>query len=54
MMAFLRIMGSIALWYHGTKNNAKLPYPANFQKLNRNNRPPTASPARASSPARKK
>jgi ABC-type multidrug transport system permease subunit len=59
MMAFLRIMGSIALWYHGTKNNAKLPYPSNFMKLTRNNRPPTAtagsgSPARAPSPARKK
>jgi hypothetical protein len=32
IMVFLRIMGSIALWYHGTKNNAKLPYQRNFQR----------------------
>jgi hypothetical protein len=35
MMVFLRVMGSLALWYHGTKNNAKLPYPSNFQKQSR-------------------
>jgi ABC-type multidrug transport system permease subunit len=32
-MMLFRVLGSAALWYHGTKNNAKLPYQRNFQLL---------------------